>query len=90
MKKPLVLRGCDSFGAPYVAEQRKAKKAASPKAPPKKRTNADWIRGMTLEELARFLGVWGSGGDRKRCLAVDLLEKPDPEIVAWLEQKVRL
>ena len=67
---------------------KKAKKATSSKAQPKKRTNADWIRDMSLEELARFLGVWGSG-DGRGCIAVDLPEKPDPEIVAWLEQETK-
>jgi len=64
---------------------KKAKRAAPPKAPQKKRTNADWIKSMTLEELARFLGVWSCGNDRG-FFAVDL---PEPAIVAWLEQEAK-
>ena len=53
-----VLEGYKREGVEAI---KKAKGTAPPKAPPvepKKRTNADWIRCMTLEELAHFLSDW--------------------------------
>jgi ParB family chromosome partitioning protein len=58
---------------------KRVKKPAPPKAPPresKKRTNADWIRCMTLEELAHFLSDW-------KPLANDLT------IMEWLNQEAK-
>ena len=44
----------------YKLDGARAIKKAKKSTPLKKRTNADWIRSMTLEELAHFLSDWKS------------------------------